>query len=140
MTDPNRLGRYPAVRLAPNALDRVNFTEITLQRLMFAANTMLAAGAYDTLKVSSRFDARLEAMIYELNTMVWARHVGKHSHRWPANWFEAVKERFAPKWFLKEFPVEYRGVTVDAYHSYPELTIKGETPVLQFVYHPFEEV
>lgn len=106
---------------------------------MFAASTMLPAGAYDTLKISSHRDIRLEALIYDLNVTVWARHVGNHSHRWPANWFEAVKERFAPKWFLKEFPVEYRGVTVDAYHSYPELAIKEKHPSLQFVYHEFNE-
>jgi len=39
-------------------------------------------------------------------------------YRWPANWKEAVKERFCPKVLLKRWPVKYR--TVDVLAIYPK--------------------
>lgn len=31
----------------------------------------------------------------------------------PANWIEAIKERFAPKWFLAKYPVKHLEIKVD---------------------------
>lgn len=33
--------------------------------------------------------------------------------RWPADWFQAFKERWFPRWLLARFPVRYSGVDVD---------------------------
>ena len=33
--------------------------------------------------------------------------------RWPADWWQAVRERWAPKWWLKRHPVRYHEVHVD---------------------------
>lgn len=55
---------------------------------------------------------------------------------YPANWWEAVKERFAPKWFLKRYPVKYetKGVkesySVDAF--YDKVSIPEYEPVVRF--------
>ena len=42
----------------------------------------------------------------------------KREIKWPANWIEAIKERFAPEWLKARWPVEYRVVRV--YEMFPE--------------------
>lgn len=48
--------------------------------------------------------------------------------KYPADWLEAVKERFAPAWYLKRHPVKYtrHHITVDA--VYPDLSKRLKLP------------
>lgn len=50
--------------------------------------------------------------------------------QYPANWWEAVKERWAPKWFLKKHPVKYRKIDVMAF--YPKLAFPKERHFVEF--------
>lgn len=45
----------------------------------------------------------------------------QQSVSFPSTWWEAVKQRFAPKWFLKRWPVRLTTWTVDAWALFPEL-------------------
>lgn len=38
--------------------------------------------------------------------------------KYPSNWKEAIKERFAPRWFLKRWPVRYD--TLERFIAFPE--------------------
>lgn len=55
---------------------------------------------------------------------------------YPANWCEAVKERFAPKWFLKRYPVKYETKGVKESYSveafYDKVSIPEYDPVVRF--------
>ena len=35
------------------------------------------------------------------------------NEKYPANWWEAFRERWLPEWWLKRHPIEYRHITVD---------------------------
>jgi hypothetical protein len=35
-------------------------------------------------------------------------------YQWPADWVEAIKERFLPHWALQKWPVRYRKIEVSA--------------------------
>lgn len=37
--------------------------------------------------------------------------------RFPENWWEAVKERWMPKWFLKRYPVKYKVYNVHEFYT-----------------------
>jgi hypothetical protein len=41
--------------------------------------------------------------------------------KYPANWWEAVKERFAPAWALKRWPVRYR--VWEPFVIYPQIKL-----------------
>lgn len=43
--------------------------------------------------------------------------------RYPENWLEALKERFAPKWLLKKYPIKYKEIKVDPMLIFPEMNI-----------------
>ena len=42
---------------------------------------------------------------------------------YPKDWLEAVKERFAPEWFLKRFPVRYVAHYAKVADLYPEFIV-----------------
>lgn len=33
--------------------------------------------------------------------------------KWPTDWWQAVRERWLPSWWLKKHPVEYRRIDID---------------------------
>jgi len=42
------------------------------------------------------------------------------SVRYPADWWEALKARFAPRWALTRWPVRYTSITLDACAIWPK--------------------
>ena len=42
-------------------------------------------------------------------------------HEYPEDWWQAIKERWFPKWLLRRYPVKYAQVW--AYHKFPELEV-----------------
>lgn len=49
-------------------------------------------------------------------------------HKYPADWKQAVKERFFPKWLKKRYPVKYAFVW--AIHKYPEVAVPDRKSVV----------
>ena len=56
------------------------------------------------------------------------RNMKEYSFKYPSDWWQAVKERFAPAWYLKKSPVKYtvHEISVDA--VYPELSKRLKLP------------
>jgi len=45
----------------------------------------------------------------------------EEEHVYPATWWDAVKARFAPRWFLRRWPARYVTVSITGRHIYPAL-------------------
>lgn len=43
--------------------------------------------------------------------------------KYPLNWVQAIKERFAPLWYTKRYPVKYKTVVVGAGAFYDKIAI-----------------
>lgn len=57
---------------------------------------------------------------------------------YPATWWEALKQRFAPAWFLRRWPVQLTTWTVDAFALFPELEpVRGKYLELPFCETPW---
>jgi len=60
----------------------------------------------------------------------------KHVERvqWPTDWWEAVKERFAPRWARERWPVRYTAKELDARAIWPSFPYPAEWgKAVQFV-------
>lgn len=82
---------------------------------------------------NSRFDISPYiggSLAFSMKTEIYGTQLNEY--RYPKDWWQAVKERFAPKIFLQRYPVEYN--TIDAYALYPQLEIPPEhySPVVYF--------
>ena len=68
---------------------------------------------------------------YTFLLRVASAHVGNYEFVSPLDWFEHLKERFAPKWVLRKWPVKMRTekINVEAlFHRMPLL--KGNEPYI----------
>lgn len=63
-----------------------------------------------------------DMMVAEVRGFVWAEKesVRRQEIKYPRDWWQAVKERFAPRWFLIRYPVDYKVVVLDVKAIYPD--------------------
>jgi len=64
-----------------------------------------------------------DEMLIRLKAEVLGEHIRLPVIRYPANWKEAVKERFAPFWFLRRWPVQYAEKAFDVRVVYPMMAL-----------------
>jgi hypothetical protein len=50
--------------------------------------------------------------------------------RYPANWWEAVKQRFAPEWFKERWPVRETVIELVARELYPYAAMPDQNPLI----------
>ena len=41
--------------------------------------------------------------------------------KWPADWWQAVRERWVPAWWLRRWPVRYKRERIEAWTVYPSM-------------------
>lgn len=70
----------------------------------------------------------IDGMIFELHACVYGRDTIVEKIKYPRDWFEAFKERFAPNWFLKHYPVIYQEFRFTQKELYPKIKVSGEVP------------
>ena len=70
-------------------------------------------------------DAMTDDIAVRVVQSVWGRNLQRQEVRWPATWWEAVKERFLPAWAKERWPVRYRVVTLTARELWPLLSFPG---------------
>lgn len=61
-------------------------------------------------------------------------HPERHVIRYPENWLEAVKERFAPVWIRDRWPVRFVEVSASLEETYPDIQpcMPDRNPVMRF--------
>lgn len=79
-------------------------------------------------------DRTRNALIRHLRISIYGKkHPEKEIIRYPSDWWQAVKQRFAPAWFLKRYPVQFSTVTAILEELYPE--VKPSLPSKNPVWH-----
>jgi len=85
-----------------------------------------------TVSPEVRFNAHLDraarVMVCTLTAMVAGERVSEV--RYPRDWWQAVRERFLPKWWLQRFPVQYHTWKADAHYPQLKLERGSFNPVL----------
>lgn len=97
--------------------------EIQLQRMDYEAQLPVDLR---NLEKSSRFDQYMDharqQLILRMRTSIYGkRHPDRHVIRYPKDWWEALKERFAPAWFRDRYPVRFTSVSVSLNELYPDI-------------------
>ena len=106
--------------------------EVALRKLALGMEIALSPELVD-LHVSCEQD--LTGMVRcRIHAYVWGESepVRRQEVQYPADWREAVKERWAPRWFLKRHPVRYSVVVLEAVALYPKFrpAIAGQDCVI----------
>lgn len=90
-------------------------------------------GVLERARIKVYEDALLGAMIAGLETYIHG--LGSHrivvNKKWPRNWWQAVRERWCPRWWLARWPVVYDEIHIDqrAYKAVcPHLSVPMPPP------------
>lgn len=82
----------------------------------------------------------MDEIVLRVQQAVWGREVARVEYQWPANWWEAVKERFAPAWVKRRWPIHYSRVELTADEVVPFLAFgreNGSAIVTHRIEHPW---
>ena len=108
----------------------------TLEAFTLAAQTRISAsliedfGEEPKVSIHEHVDFMSDSLCLMLKQKIWGKQVKEVNIRYPRDWWEAVKERFAPKWFKKRWPVEYSLTTVDVVEFYPSFSVVNTASVI----------
>lgn len=113
--------------------------QVELRRKEYAASVAIDERELDLCLRRSELDEVRDIghgrLLMTLRMQVYGKdHAKKHVIRYPATWRDAVKERFAPAWFLDRYPVRFTVVEALLEELYPDIepALPDRNPVMKF--------
>lgn len=98
---------------------------VTLEKLIFGME----------IKISKEMTGQSDDYVgYRIRGYVWSQDAGKKvSFKYPADWWQAFKERFFKGWLLRRYPVVYTHKEFQVKATYPDLVIQSHEPVMRLI-------
>jgi hypothetical protein len=119
----SRPGRRPAALVGTRREEQtMNPSEICLERFRIAASVRIPIAHLERLPANTELRL-LQDEVDHLVVKITSEIAGERLSRveWPEDWWQAVKQRFAPSWFLRLWPVKH--VVFEARALYPRLKL-----------------
>ena len=122
--------------------DMVTMDRITLGKIQLGIQQMVSPALMDDMLYESVEDIVTRSFIKQLTFYLWGNKVNEEEYDdvisvYPATMWEELKEDFAPRWFLRRFPVRYSKDIVHHtsrhYHVCPHLNYKDNRKHLEFL-------
>ncbi len=108
-----------------------SFEHLELERFVFGAQTRISKEAmHFAVAPKEQVREELDYLILTIRQEIFGQRVQSITEQWPDDWWQAVKERFAPRWFRRYWPVKYHVLSVDVKALYPEICPPKHTPVM----------
>jgi hypothetical protein len=70
-------------------------------------------------KLSAYLPMEMDAFVLQMSTKIWAQEVATYRYEWPHDWWQAVRQRWLPAWWLAKHPVKMHVERVDVLATYP---------------------
>lgn len=102
--------------------DNPRIETTTLTRQTFAGRTAISIPEQNMRRWIDK-DEVFNALVYQLEAHIFGQNIKTVTVRYPRDWREAIKERFAPAWFTRRWPVRYEVTTIDVLALYPTFTV-----------------
>jgi hypothetical protein len=106
------------------ALPAVPLQDITLTRMPLHACGLLSSRFGPGVDLRLHIEDVAHRMVLQLDAWLLENKERTIKVSYPADWREALKERFAPAWALRRWPVRWKVHTVEASTLFPKATIK----------------
>ncbi len=103
-------------------------SEVILQRLQMWTTQAFDIESLRKIEiVGPMIQLQMDALAMRFGVSLWGEEAPKVvDYKWPKDWWEAFKERWAPRWYLKRWPVLYHREQVDLWVCYPEIRVPKE--------------
>jgi len=93
---------------------------VELERMRFGLQQSLSRSLMIS-KVGVEYDQMLDAVVAKLEAFVYGRALGHQEVSYPADWWQALKERWFPPWAKRRWPTKMTRVVMRAVAFYPTL-------------------
>lgn len=89
--------------------------EVVAEKLKIVNQMTINRYLAERHEVRESWDHERDLMIRRMTAYVLAmpKERIQISRRWPRTWWDAVKLRFAPRWFLRRWPAEFDQIEID---------------------------
>lgn len=106
--------------------------QVILDRFVYKIrNSLPVSMCSDNLLVETWIDRNFNAVILELQMIIAGRVNREVTIKYPEDWWQAVKEHFAPNWFLRRFPIKYVKEVIQAKEFYPDVKFPDKEHFIQ---------
>lgn len=125
--------------MGPSNMDEIK--QVTLEKMRFGIQSLITEDLLvdmNQVELLSFFEHRTNEMVFSLRMTLMGQRLKEIRVSYPTNWKESIKERFAPKWFLKNHPVKYTKVELTASAVYPLIALPDEKHFVQFKMRDWE--
>lgn len=106
---------------------------VELEILRLTNSILLSREALAQIHIEAAIRPQVGEMVLSLEAKIAGKsNIKNDLVRYPADWWQHLKERFAPKWVLKYYPMVYTVVKMDVDVYYPSVQIPNHAPVIDF--------
>lgn len=112
---------------------------LTIERVALEVKKFAMRQQFDPTAMIRNTDVRwfhegaARRMVSQIITRVASKKYETKTVSFPADWWQAVKRRFGPRWFLKRYPVVMTDVTMEASAYYPEVEIPDHAAFVEIM-------
>ena len=107
--------------------DTLDLKRIPLESLKIMSQMHISAELLNELADGHNFGIRwndiLDQLVLTLAARITTQKLEEITVSYPADWWQAFKKRWFPKWAKKRWPVEKRTHTVSAHALYPKIAM-----------------
>uniref|UniRef100_A0A6M3L0X3 Uncharacterized protein n=1 Tax=viral metagenome TaxID=1070528 RepID=A0A6M3L0X3_9ZZZZ len=109
----------------------VAWRRVILEQVPLAMRSTLAGYGMATDDIEVRADWLGELLAVQVKDFILAQTLEEHKATYPSDWWQALKERWFPKWALRRWPVRHTTVELKAQALYPSLVLPKEPHVFR---------
>lgn len=110
-------------------------TVVELLRMDYALERRIDRDLMERVEWKRHEDHLTGDMVVRMRLAIYGKaHPEAHIIRYPSDWWQAVKERFAPAWFRDRYPVKFTEHHATLKELYPDVTpaLPDQGPVMKF--------
>ena len=104
-----------------NNEEQVAFERLVLQKIKLAATASISKDCLHDVLGNAEFKLAAgwmaDILVGKMTSYVLGMNEQRITARWPADWWQAVRRRFAPGWCLRRWPVRYSGIDEPQFES-----------------------
>jgi len=106
----------------------------TLEKLKMAVIQAISPHLLgDRVDIDTMSQFMADEIVLRVTGHIWAEQLVSDEFQWPADWWEAFKERWFPAWAKRRWPVRYERHRLDVKAVYPNL--RPSVPDEPYVIH-----
>lgn len=100
--------------------------KLELERWKVSATQILSREFAEQADARLIEDVIAPHLILRITQTIWGYKVGERVVEWPADWWQALKDRWFPRWALARWPVVHARETIEARDLFPHLAVPPE--------------